>query len=212
MPTITLEPGRSFNVATPKRYLNIINADGIFLIKNPQIGSVIGQVPRQYDLEEHLSVEFENDTQNPITITYENAALIITGFGGGSVSVNNAITVSEIQQFPQLDLNANIESVGITTPNQYNELPIIAIPPNSRRQIIGERDVIDRSITIQLQSVSTTTVRFGVTNDVAANSGIILTGSEKLPASNVWKNTAALHAFNTSNSEALVMCVEEYVA
>ena len=210
MPVITLKPGEERPVQTPGRFLSIILTSGAFTVSATEFSPLAGKSGRVYTLDNSSQVLFTSVASEDITVEYEQSNVKVESSGGGSVSVENAITVKEILNPTPVDVTAQIEDVRLLQSSVFSNKAHVTIPANSAENLIAANDATNRKVTIQVISAEETDVYIGNSSSVNASNGMKVTGSKEEPGIYVVENTAALFAFNDGTSAATVALVEEY--
>ena len=212
MPKLFLASGEERTINTSKRYLSIIDSSKSFLISALEMGELVGEVGRQYELENINAVTFKNPANEPIEIDYEIANIKVHISGKGIVSVSNEVTVKRIVEAIQVNANATVENGKMATLVANNSVysGIIPIPKDTAVLVFPARNAVSRKVTIQVISDVRTTVTVGSSSQMDATKGVILSGYKDAIASLERMTVQPIYVYNSSADTAKIQAFEEY--
>lgn len=212
MPKLFLASGEERTINTSMRYLSIIDSSKSFLISALEMGELVGEVGRQYELENINAVTFKNPANEPIEIDYEIANIKVHISGKGIVSVSNEVVVKRIVEAIQVNANATVENgkMALLTANNSNYSGVISIPKDTGVLIFPARDAVGRKVTLQVISDVRTTVTVGSSSQMDATKGVILSGYKDAIASLERMTVQPIYVYNSSADTAKIQAFEEY--
>jgi hypothetical protein len=217
MPKIKLTAGEERRINTPAKYLSIINASNSFKIESPFIGSVVGEVNRQYVLDEIKEVVFVNDKATVSDIEYENANIEIRTGSKGAVAISNEVVVTRIVEPIQVNANATVENGKMAALVSDNFAPIAvnktSIGAGQTVEVLVARAALNRSVTLQLitDSVDMGDIRVGSTA-LNAVDGVFMQGNKDAPAQFTLETATAVFIHNPTASAVTIGGCEQWRA
>ncbi|MEZ7278679.1 hypothetical protein [Pseudoalteromonas sp. 68 DY56-GL68] len=194
MPKITLGAGQERPIITSGKYLSIVNANLPFIVSGG-FGELVGEVNRNFELEEYRDVTFKNVSEHTVELEYEVSNIKVSTGGKGSVSISNAVEVTRIRESIQVDANATVENgkMALLPANNFESLAsnktVLAV--GQTLEVFPARDAENRNVLIQVitDTPNFTAVRVG-TSATNVGTGIFLSGNKNAPASREFENMA----------------------
>jgi len=217
MPKIKLPAQSERLIQTSAMFLSIINSTGNFTLESPKFGALVGEVGRQYELQNVNQLTFVNNSDAPLDIEFEIANIKVHTSGKGVVSVSNEIVVKRIVEAIQVNANATVEDgkmakkvCNIFAPFDHLNATIAA---GSTVKVLASREALNRVITIQLitDSVLMGEMRLGDSAlNATVNRGIWLQGNKDAPAAFEWETETALYIHNPTNNPITIAGGEQW--
>ncbi len=220
MPKITLTSGEERRINTPAKFLSIVSASGRFKIESPLIGAVVGEVNRQYVLNDIKEVVFVNDNATPLDVEFETANIEIRTGNKGSVSIENEVIVTRIVEAIQVDANATVENGKMANLVSDNFAPIALAKTNISAgqtvEVLVARAALNRTVILQLitdepEEADMGEIRIGSTA-LNAPDGIFMQGNKDAPAQFVLETATAVFVHNPTASAVTIGGCEQWRA
>ncbi|GHE87482.1 hypothetical protein [Thalassotalea profundi] len=206
MPSLILKVGEERPISTAGLFLSIVESSAKFVIKSDLLGGdVIGETNKQLKIPNVPMVHFVNESQDPISITYESLNIEAWLSGKGSVSVSNDVVVQKIVEPIAVTASATVED-GKMAMNVSNAFaPIdpskITIADGATVEIFPARNELNRKVIVQIVTDSAVMgkARIGASAlEVSTTKGIFINGNLDASSGYEWETTTAVVIHNYS--------------
>jgi len=208
MPVITLKPKESRPIKTGGLFLSIVESSSRFVVESPEIGTLAGEVGRQFKVPNINQVFFVNETEQSIDIEYESSNIEVSAGTKGIVSVGNSITVQRIIEAIQVDANATVENgkMALLPASGFAPIDDVNIAPGQTELIVNSRQATNRKVTLQVITDDTdmSTVRMGTSPVLSDGQGIFLQGNKNAVSGYEFSTEQAVYVRNTGDKTATI--------
>jgi hypothetical protein len=203
VPKVTIKARTEEPVDVRGKFLSIINADAEFKVESLEIGSLVGEVGRQFELDTIRAVNFVNDTDVDIDVSYETSNIKVHTSGKGVVTVGNEVVVKRIVEAIQVNASATVEDGKMSKKVSNAFLPIdtakISIAAGATIEVFTARASLNRKVTLQLITdiPNMSEIRIGNSaENTTATKGIFLQGHKDAPSAYQWETETAVFVHN----------------